>query len=115
MIRVIVVTLAVATLAVTFASTVGAADPPAHRVIAMYFHRTERCPTCLKMGSYSEEAVKKGFTKQIKALTTMNTILTSVGPIPMYAIRNWLVAAKERNEFTMNAPKVIRTRSRRTP
>jgi len=22
----------------------------------MYFHRTQRCPTCQKMGSYSEEA-----------------------------------------------------------
>ena len=33
----------------------------------MYFHRTQRCPTCLKMGSYSEEAVKTGFARQIKA------------------------------------------------
>ena len=32
----------------------------------MYFHRTQRCPTCLKMGSYTEEAVKSGFAKQIK-------------------------------------------------
>ena len=39
---------------------------PANRVLVMYFHRTNRCPTCLKMGSYSEEAVMKGFPKQIK-------------------------------------------------
>ena len=39
---------------------------PANRVVVMYFHRTQRCPTCLRMGSYSEEAVKKGFPKQIK-------------------------------------------------
>ena len=32
----------------------------------MYFHRTQRCPTCLKMGSYSEEAVKTGFADEIK-------------------------------------------------
>jgi len=32
----------------------------------MYFHRTQRCPTCLRMGSYSEEAVVKGFAKQIE-------------------------------------------------
>jgi thiol-disulfide isomerase/thioredoxin len=32
----------------------------------MYFHRTERCPTCKMMGSYSEEAVKKGFPDQLK-------------------------------------------------
>ncbi len=39
---------------------------PADRVVIMYFHRTQRCPTCRRMGSYSEEAVLKGFTKQIK-------------------------------------------------
>ncbi len=39
---------------------------PANRVVVMYFHRTKRCPTCKRMGSYSEEAVKKGFAKQVK-------------------------------------------------
>lgn len=43
-----------------------AADAPAERVVAMYFHRTQRCPTCLKMGSYSEEAVNSGFAQQIE-------------------------------------------------
>jgi thiol-disulfide isomerase/thioredoxin len=43
-----------------------AADTPADRVVVMYFHRTHRCPTCMKMGSYSEEAVKSGFAKEIK-------------------------------------------------
>ena len=42
---------------------------PADRVVVMYFHRTQRCPTCLRMGSYSEEAVVKGFAKQIKDRT----------------------------------------------
>jgi hypothetical protein len=45
------------------------ADPPADRVVAMYFHRTQRCPTCQKMGSYSEEAVKTGFREQLTAGT----------------------------------------------
>ena len=39
---------------------------PKDRVIAMYFHRTQRCPTCLKMGSYTEEAMKAAFEKQLK-------------------------------------------------
>jgi hypothetical protein len=39
---------------------------PADRVVVMYFHRTQRCPTCLKMGGYSEEAVTKGFADKIK-------------------------------------------------
>lgn len=50
-----------------------AAEPssaePAHRVVACYFHRTERCPTCRMIGSYVEEAVKTGFAEQVKAGT----------------------------------------------
>jgi thiol-disulfide isomerase/thioredoxin len=42
------------------------ASTPADRIVVMYFHRTQRCPTCLKMGSYSEEAVKTGFAQQMK-------------------------------------------------
>jgi hypothetical protein len=44
-----------------------ATDTLADRIVVMYFHRTVRCPTCRKMGGYAEEAVKKGFAKQIKA------------------------------------------------
>ena len=51
------------------ASAVVAADRPADRVVAMYFHRTQRCPTCIKMGSYTDEAIKKAFAKQLKAGT----------------------------------------------
>jgi hypothetical protein len=39
--------------------------PPKDRVVAIYFHRTQRCPTCLKMGNYTEEAIKTGFAKQL--------------------------------------------------
>jgi len=45
------------------------AEPPADRVLVMYFHRTERCPTCRKMGDYSMEAVKSGFAEQVQAGT----------------------------------------------
>ena len=69
--RFAIVALAIACVAATYASTALAAEQPskrpADRVVAMYFHRTQRCPTCLKMGSYSEEAVKKGLPKQVKA------------------------------------------------
>ena len=57
---------AVALLAAMLPSVAAAADAPADRVVAMYFHRTERCPTCQKMGSYSEEAVKTGFAEKVK-------------------------------------------------
>jgi len=42
-------------------------EKPTDRVVVIYFHRTQRCPTCLRMGSYSEEAVLEGFPKEIKA------------------------------------------------
>ncbi len=50
--------------AVLAAGAFAEAGSPADRVMVMYFHRTKRCPTCLKMGSYSEEAVKTGFAQQ---------------------------------------------------
>jgi hypothetical protein len=53
-------------LAATWAASAWGAGKPADRVLALYFHRTQRCPTCLKMGSYSEEAVTNGFQKQLK-------------------------------------------------
>ena len=64
--RVVVFCLAVALGAAMFVSTATAADPPADRVVAMYFHRTQRCPTCVKMGSYAEEAVTQGFAEQVE-------------------------------------------------
>ena len=68
--RLFIAVFAVVSVAANFTPTALAAEQPAKRpadrVVAMYFHRTQRCPTCLKMGSYSEEAIKKGFTKQVK-------------------------------------------------
>jgi len=58
----------VTSLAATAPNAV-AAEPPGDRVIALYFHRTERCPTCQKMGEYSEEAIGKGFVKEVKGGT----------------------------------------------
>ena len=39
---------------------------PEHRVVAMYFHRTQRCPTCKRIGAYAEEAIKTKFTRELK-------------------------------------------------
>ncbi|MHB8971699.1 MAG: nitrophenyl compound nitroreductase subunit ArsF family protein [Pirellulaceae bacterium] len=64
--RRVLVLLALVALATSSVTSLRAEDPPADRVMTLYFHRTERCATCLKMGSYSEEAVKEGFEKQIK-------------------------------------------------
>jgi hypothetical protein len=47
-----------------------AADQPAagpsHQVIACYFHRTNRCPTCRRIGAYIEESVATAFAAQIR-------------------------------------------------
>jgi hypothetical protein len=61
--------VAIALLVNLLPDVAAAADAPADRVVAMYFHRTQRCPTCQKMGSYSEEAVRTGFAEQMKGGT----------------------------------------------
>lgn len=43
------------------------AAAPSHQVIACYFHRTIRCPTCRRIGAYVEEAVKTEFKAELKA------------------------------------------------
>ena len=40
---------------------------PSHQVIACYFHRTVRCPTCRRISAYIEEAVKTEFKVELKA------------------------------------------------
>jgi thiol-disulfide isomerase/thioredoxin len=42
------------------------AASPTHQVVACYFHRTVRCPTCKKISAYIEESVQSGFAAQIK-------------------------------------------------
>ena len=64
--RFLLLTLLAIFLTATISFTARAADPPADRVVVMYFHRTQRCPTCKKMGSYSEEAVRAAFAKEMK-------------------------------------------------
>lgn len=49
------------------AATLQAAEPPSDRVVVMYFHRTVRCPTCQKMGGYTQEAVQTGFAEEMKS------------------------------------------------
>ena len=64
--QLLLLTAAVALTTLVTTGTSFAADTPKDRVIAMYFHRTERCPTCQKMGAYAEEAVKEAFAEQLK-------------------------------------------------
>jgi hypothetical protein len=36
------------------------------KIVVYYFHRTMRCATCIKLEEYSDEAIKNGFTEQLK-------------------------------------------------
>jgi len=56
-----------ASVSASFLAAEEKSDAPKDRVVVMYFHRTQRCPTCLKMGGYAEEAVTKGFVEEMKA------------------------------------------------
>lgn len=40
---------------------------PKHQVVARYFHRTQRCPTCQKISALIEEAVQAGFADDLKS------------------------------------------------
>ncbi len=42
------------------------AAAPSHQVIACYFHRTVRCPTCKRISAYIEEAMQTGFKGELK-------------------------------------------------
>ncbi len=43
-----------------------AAEPPPDRVVVMYFHRTLRCPTCLRMETYARQALQEAFAQQLQ-------------------------------------------------
>jgi len=43
-----------------------ASAAPARRVMACYFHRTHRCPTCKKISALSEGAIRAEFAEQLK-------------------------------------------------
>jgi thiol-disulfide isomerase/thioredoxin len=42
------------------------AKTPDDRVVVMYFHRTQRCPTCRRMGSYTQESVQEKYADALK-------------------------------------------------
>jgi len=56
------------------------AKVPDHYVAAIYFHRTQRCPTCRKISAYIDEAIHSAFAKQLKAKTVMFTLMDYQDP-----------------------------------
>jgi hypothetical protein len=56
------------TTAKTDTAAVAKTETPAVKdvVFASYFHGDVRCPTCIKLQSYSSEAILTGFEKEVK-------------------------------------------------
>ncbi len=42
------------------------ANSPARQVVATYFHRTQRCPTCQKVGSELERVIQGRFAAELQ-------------------------------------------------
>lgn len=83
----LVVGLSLAALSVAMApeaspsvATEKPAVAPPHQVVACYFHRTQRCPTCKKISAYIEESVQTGFAKQIKEGSVRMTMVDFQDP-----------------------------------
>ena len=62
----LVATVLAAMAAAQAPRSVKATAKPAHRVVACYFHRTVRCPTCLKVGAAVEAALESGFAAELQ-------------------------------------------------
>ncbi len=60
------VSLALGMSASAFAQDEAPPAAPQSQVIATYFHGTARCPTCKKIESYAEEAIKTGFPEELE-------------------------------------------------
>lgn len=56
----LIILAAVAVISVSL-SAFAAADKPAAKVIAYYFHGAARCPTCYKLEQYSKEVIEANF------------------------------------------------------
>jgi hypothetical protein len=41
-------------------------QPQLPRVIAYYFHGTQRCPTCMKLEAYSRESIERAFQTELR-------------------------------------------------
>ncbi|MBU1707058.1 FeoB-associated Cys-rich membrane protein [bacterium] len=47
-------------------SATSVAPDVSHKIIAYYFHSTNRCATCLKIEKYSHESIENGFADALK-------------------------------------------------
>ncbi len=82
-------------------STLGAwaqNSPPAksdsHKVIAYYFHTNTRCSTCMKIESYSKEAIEQGFADEIKKGILEMRVVNYENPENRHFIKEYKLVSK---------------------
>ena len=51
----------------TIASDITAVQYPDSQIVVTYFYTDFRCPTCMKLETYSQETVEKNFSKELQA------------------------------------------------
>ncbi len=54
--------------------------PAADRVVACYFHRTQRCPTCLRVGNSIADVLVKRFGNELKQGTVQWVLMDFQSP-----------------------------------
>jgi hypothetical protein len=69
-------------------------EPGAHKVIAYYFHTNTRCSTCIKIESYSKEAIEKGFADELKNGTLEMRVVNYENPENRHFMQDYKLVSK---------------------
>ena len=71
-----------------------APKPDAHKVIAYYFHTNTRCSTCIKIETYSKEAIEQGFANELKNGTLEMRIVNYENPENRHFLQDYKLVSK---------------------
>lgn len=66
----------------------------APRIVAYYFHGNLRCATCRKLEAYSEEAITKGFEKELDSRTMEWRAVNTDEPENQHFVQDFELVAK---------------------
>jgi len=67
---------------------------PAHQVVAYYFHGRARCPTCLKIEAYAQEAIQSGFAEELKSGTLTWQVVNVEEPGNQHFVQDYRLYTK---------------------
>jgi len=63
--------------------------PPRHKLIAYYFHRTQRCKTCLAIEAYAKEALQEAFPDGLASGELEGRIVNVEEPANEHFVRDY--------------------------